>query len=202
MVEPSALSRQLTLLHLNIRRSLLSIHDAKEIRSMSAVVSGLVGAACAVAISAMSQKLGKPVKANAEGWKVLRPGWLINGAIVGSSGMSAFFGYIWIFVGSSRSDAETQLLYALGLFLAFGLAAFYLMLLCHAQIVMWKGNQLKIEHRIGSTKAVSFGDISAVAKSDLLGLYRVVFKDGKSVRISKDMQGIEQLLAKLPRRQF
>ncbi len=169
---------------------------------MSALVSGLIGSVLAITLSVVAQKTGKPVKANAEGWKVLHPGWFINGTLVGSTGMTAFFGYIWLFVGSSRSDAETQMLYVLGLLVAFGFATFYLAWLCHVQIVMWKGNQLRIERLLGSINTVSFGDVSSVRKNEFLGLYRLNFKDGKSVRISKDMQGIDQLLAKLQRHQF
>ena len=101
---------------------------------MSAIVCRIIGAACALALSVLAQKTGKPAKTYAEGWKVLHPGWLINASIVASTGMSAVFGYIWIFVGSSRSDAEAQTLYAFDLF--FGFSAFYLAWPCQARMVM------------------------------------------------------------------
>lgn len=169
---------------------------------MSALVSGFIGAGMAIAITAISTKTRRPVKSDTEGWKTLQTGWLINGTLIGSAGMSAFFGYIWLFVGSSRVDAEMQMLYALALFLVFGLCAIYLAWSCYAKSVLWKGNQLKIVNVFGSTRTVRFRDIRNVSKNDLLGLYRLSFKDGKSIRISKEMRGIEQLLAKLPRRKF
>lgn len=67
---------------------------------------------------------------------------------------------------------------------------------------MRKENQLRFAKVLGSSRILPFGSISKVTKNDFLGFYRLSFKDGKNIRISKDMHGMEQSLAKLPRRNF
>ena len=165
-------------------------------------VSGVIGALAAAGLVVLSETTRRRAETNDEGWKVLRPGWLTYATLTGGAGMATLFGYIWLFVGSSRTDAETQMLFALGLLVTFGLTTFYLAWVCLARTVMWKGNQLKATNIFGSTHTMSFGSIRRVTKNDFLGLYRLSFKHGKTIHISKDMHGIDQLIAKLPRRDF
>ncbi|MFK7843248.1 MAG: hypothetical protein AB8B54_13370 [Sphingorhabdus sp.] len=165
---------------------------------MSALVSGLVGAALAAFLVVLSAKTRKRVQPNTEGWKVLRPNWLIKGTILGSGGMSLFFGYIWLFIGSSRLDAETQMISALVIFAVFGFQTLFLIWLCFARTIMWKGNKIRIKWALGSTSTMSMNYIEAVKENRSFGFYRLVFTDRKSFLVSKEMHGIDQLLEKLP----
>ena len=134
---------------------------------------------------------------NSEGWKALRPGWLINGTLVASFGMCGFFGYLRFFVGSTRADADTQMTYLLILVLFFGFSSVYLIVFCHFRTVKWNNDTIQIGQFFNSPKMVPFEDVVTITKNEFLGLYRLILKDGNSIRISIGMYGTHQLLAEL-----
>ncbi|PTQ12114.1 hypothetical protein CLG96_05990 [Sphingomonas oleivorans] len=167
---------------------------------MGAVVSGLIGAVIAAALVALADRGQKPAQAIIEGWRMLRPGWLLNFATAGSAGMAALFGYIFLFVGSSRPDADIQTPYAVILILAFGMAAIYVAWTSYGRTIMWKGNELRVRTSLGREMVCRISDIRSVTKSEMLGEYRLTFHDGSTLRLSAYFHGVKELVARLPKR--
>lgn len=58
-------------------------------------ISGIIVALAGAGLIALSKTARRNVRSNAEGWRVFRPGWLTNGTIIGSAGISCFFS-LWL----------------------------------------------------------------------------------------------------------
>ncbi|WEJ98387.1 MAG: hypothetical protein P0Y59_15720 [Candidatus Sphingomonas phytovorans] len=164
------------------------------------MISGLIGAVLAAALCLIAERGQKRARANAEGWKTLRPGWLINATVTGMAAMAAFCGYLRFFVGSSRPDADTQMTYALILVIAFGLAALFGMWTNYGRTIMWKGDQLRLRTIFGHDAVRRISEVRSVTKSEMRGEYRLMFHDGSTLWLSAYLHGANELVAKLPRR--
>ncbi len=167
---------------------------------MSALVSGMIGGFVAATLVAVALRRQRPARKSADGWKTLRPGWLVNATIVGGACSAAFTGYILLFVGSSRPDAETQMTYALMLFIGFALATAYLAWISYGRTIMWKGDELRVRTSFGHDFVRRISDVRSVTRSDMLGEYRLRFRDGSTLRLSEYFHGAKELVARLPER--
>ena len=167
---------------------------------MSALVSGLVAGAATAVLVAAARRSQKPARRSAGGWKTLRAGWLLDGTIVAGAGAAALTGYVLLFVGSSRPDADVQMTYVLLLFIGFAVATVYSAWLGYGRTIMWKGNQLRVRTVLGHGVVRRISDVRSVTRSERLGEYRLTFEDGSTLRLSADMHGSKELVARLPGR--
>jgi hypothetical protein len=165
---------------------------------MSAIVSGLFGAVVAFALVTIAERRQKSATTLHDGWKALRPGWLINGAIVGCTAFAALMGYFLLSGGSSRPDAATQNGYAVLLLTASVAGAAYIAWTTYGRTVMWKGNELRVRSLSGCETVQRISDVTSARKSEMLGEYRVRFRDGKRLWFSAHLHGANELVAKLP----
>ena len=165
---------------------------------MSAVISGLVGAVIAVALATLAQRKQRSAATDREGWKALRSSWLLNGTFVACVAFTALIAVFLLSGGSSRPDAPTQNLYALGLAVAFGLGAIYLGWTTYGRTIAWNDTELRVRMISGRETVRSISDVQSVSKSDARGDYRIMFRDGSKLVFSAYMHGAKELVASLP----
>ena len=164
---------------------------------MSPWISGLIGAVVATALALVAERWQKPARADAAGWKALRPGWLLNGMIAGCLAMTAL-GCTFLVVGSSRPDADMQMLYAIVLTAVSGLGALHTLWNSYGRAISWKGDMVKYRSILGRESLRRLSEVSAVTKSEMRGAYRLTFRDGSRLRLSAYLHGAEELVARLP----
>lgn len=167
---------------------------------MSAVMSGLIGGLIASGLVTLAARTQKSAAKSHGGWRVLRAGWLINGLIICSIALAALMAYFLLSGGSTLPDASSQNGYAVLLFAAFTACAFCMAWTGYGRTIMWKGYDLQT--RAVARKAITrrLSDVTNVRKSEMLGTYRITFRDGSGLWFSAYMHGANELLAKLPRR--
>lgn len=166
---------------------------------MSPWINGLIGGIAATVLTLAAQRWQKPARLDAAGWKMLRPGWLLNGTIAGCAAMAGL-GCTFLVVGSTRPDAEMQMIYAAILAVAFGLASLYVLWRSYGQTVLWKGDTLKHRSLRGRETLRRISEVRAVSKGDMSGEYRLTFRDGSTLRLSAYLDGARELVATLPDR--
>lgn len=160
---------------------------------MSAVVSGLIGGFVAAALVALARRRRTAARLDADGWRTLRPGWMINLAFILSAALAAFCFYVWMFVGSSRPDADKQMMICLLLGVGFALGAVGAGWAGYGRRISWKGDELRIRRLGGGEIVQRFADIAGVTKKDALGEYHIDFRDGSRLRLSTYFRGVEEL---------
>lgn len=167
---------------------------------MSAVVSGLIGGAIAFGLVTLAERTQKSAAIVHGGWKALRAGWLINGCIVGSAALAAFFVYFFFSGGSALPDAKAQNGMAALLLAASTGYVLYLVWIVLGRSIMWKGNELRIRTVTGKETTRRISDVTHVMKHETLGEYRLTFRDQSTLRFSAHLHGAKELLQRLPRR--
>ncbi len=162
--------------------------------------SGLIGALGAATLFAVAERWQKPARRTADGWRVLRPGWLINFVLAICAGLAALMSYIVLFVGSSLPDAETQM--AVGALVAGGcwLACIYYGWTSYGRTILWKGNELRVRTIFGRDRVRRIPDVAKVSRSEALGEYKLTFKDGSTLWLSAHLHGSKELAKRLPKR--
>lgn len=169
---------------------------------MSIAVSGLVGAVVAFALVTISERKRRSATTTQDGWQALRPGWLLNGTIVGCGALAAFEGFFLLSGGSSRSDAATQNNLALLMLTVFTACALYVAWTTYGRTVAWKADELRVRTVFGKETVQYIPDVVAVSKSEMRGEYRVSFRDGSRLWLSAHLHGVHELVAKLPGEAF
>jgi hypothetical protein len=167
---------------------------------MTALFTGLIGAHVAAALVTVAERRQGPAQKNAEGWKVLRPGWLVIFFLVISAGLAALMSYIVLFVGSSLPDAKTQMAAGLIIVVVCWFACIHYGWTSYGRTVMWKGNELRVRTIFGRERMRRIPDVSRVSKSEALGEYKLTFKDGSALRLSAYSHGAKELVKRLPKR--
>lgn len=133
--------------------------------------------------------------ADRRGWRYLRPGVMHWSAIGLGSGLCLLMVYVRLFVGSSRSDAETQMTILSGLIVAFGLLTLATVIAVHGlwrSDVRWRGQTLAYRGRSG-IEVRRFEEVASVRLSPL-GQAVLGFADGTSLRIDLQARGTDELL--------
>lgn len=167
---------------------------------MSAVLSGLIGAVVTLALVALDKRAQMSATKLPDGWRALRPGWLIHGGMVLCIGFAGLISYFLLRGGSDRPDAVTQNLFAcLLLAVAIGGAA-YIGWTSYVTTIIWKGDELRVRRVLAPQTVRRFSDITQVTNSTMRGEYRVTFRDGSRFWFSEHMHGAKDLTARLPRR--
>lgn len=165
---------------------------------MSAVVSGLIGAAIAFGIVTLAERTQKSAAIAKHGWKTLHSSWLMNGCIIGSAALAALIGSFLLSGGSALPNAQTQNGMAALLLTASAGYVLYAVGTAFARTIMWKGNELRILTLTGKEATRRISDVTSVTKNEFLREYRVTFSDQSTLRFSAYLHGANELLARLP----
>lgn len=167
---------------------------------MSAIISGLVGAVTAVTICAFAERRQKSVKADNEGWKYLRPGWLIHSIFIGCMFFVALTSYILLNGGSLLPDAEVQNIFLVLLWGGFGATGAHLSWSTYGRSVRRKGNQLHVRQWLSRSSTHQLSDAPAIRKRETRGEYQLKFRTGFKLNISVYMKGSQQLIFHIRKR--
>lgn len=165
---------------------------------MSPWITGLIGGAIAAVLSLLALRSQKNATVSKDGWKTLRPSWLLHGTFIGCIALASLFAYVLFRGGSTLPDAETQNLYLVGLMISFGVVAAYIWWTTYAQTIAWKGRQLRVSSALGREWVRKFAEVSSVETSDFRGDCRIHFSDGSAVIFSTYLHGAQELLERLP----
>jgi hypothetical protein len=119
-------------------------------------------------------------------WQVVRPAAMHWTAYIGSWALSLLITWVWLFVGSGRYDAKTQMNIALGLIVAFGAAAawsgIYIALLRETALrwrdteIRWQAKQKEVFQEMTSFEEFSRGWDGAV---------HIRFRDGTILKLDQ-----------------
>lgn len=142
-------------------------------------------------------RLQQPNATNAgSGWRYLSPSPLHWFGLVLCLGLTSLMLYVWLFVGSSRADADTQMKILLGLVVLGGAGSLYMLTTCLAVRIRW--NSERIERWLGPKLVASilFSDIAGATAlpGDML---RIRTKDGDALAVDPTLNGADDLLEAL-----
>lgn len=154
------------------------------------------GAALVVALLAA---VSARARADARGWRALRPGAMHWTALLLGLGVSGLCLYVLLFVGSSRADAERQMTILFWLTLAFALctlAAGLQVLAIGRRRARWRGETL-VFRQSGAESARRFDEVVAIGPS-MSGM-RLTFADGGTVDLDPYATGARELFDRLGR---
>lgn len=169
---------------------------------MSAVVSGLIGAVAAIALGTLAERTQRSATRLPDGWKVLRPSWLVHACMVVCIGFAGLISHFLLGGGSSRPDASVQNLAAFLILAGAVWGAIYVGWTSYCRTIMWRGNKLRVRSILGQEMVQRFGDIAHVKHRDARGEYRLIFRDGSRISFFEHMNGAKELTVRLPRRAF
>lgn len=162
------------------------------------IVIGLVSALCVLALTLWGSK-SQP---DQHGWRSIKPGGIYTVAIV--LGTLATFGmaYIWLFVGSSRPDAEQQMHILFWLIMAFGAGTLITVFQYGAArrpAMRWRGETLVWRGKDGTELKRKLSQAVALRKA-FMGPVYIAFEDGVEARIDPYTSNALILLGTLGKR--
>ena len=145
------------------------------------IVIGLISALAVFALTTWGSK-SPPDK---QGWRSMKPGGTYIVAIIGGPLFTLFLAYIWLFVGSSRPDAGSQMRILFWLIIAFG-GGTLITLLQYGQArrsaMRWRGDVLYWRGKGGAEYNRKLSDALGLRKS-FMGPVYIIFGDGAEARI-------------------
>lgn len=169
---------------------------------MSGILSGLAGAAIVAAVLLVARRNPRPPKKLENGWKALRPGWMIKGTALLGLALTSFPILFLANGGSSRADADFQNFMAGVLGIAFFACAVVLCWGAWGQTICWNDDELRQRQLFGREKGGRISEVTYVTYSSVRNSYGVSFANGDRIWVSELMHGYHELLSKLPRRAF
>jgi len=153
--------------------------------------------ACLVASAAVL----RAAPARFPGWRVVGPGGMHWFAFLGSWAFAALISWVWLLVGSARSDAERQMRYALLLIVAFGIGAtwsgFYIARL-RRMALRWRGTAIRWRAR-GRDVIQDMADFDAFRRA-WSGLLYLRFRDGTILKLDPYARNAGEFAAALSER--
>lgn len=141
---------------------------------------------------------GAQARPDHRGWRPIRPGPMHWTALILSAGLTCLMAYVWLFVGSSRPDAERQMNILFWLIVAFGcggVIAGWSILAIGRRAARWRGQTIAFAGRDGETTR-AFADVEALVPSRW-GSVKIAFRDGASLVMDPNAKGAGELLEKL-----
>ena len=145
------------------------------------IVIGLISALAVFAVTTWGSKSPPDER----GWRSLKPGGMYVGAIFGGTLLTLFMAYIWLFVGSSRSDGESQMRILFWLIIAFGSGTLITMFQfgqARRSTMRWRGDALYWRGKGGTEYNRKLSEAVGLRKA-LLGPVYIVFGDEAEARI-------------------
>ena len=115
--------------------------------------------------------------------------------IVLGAGLAGLMLYVWLFVGSSRPDAESQMTILFCLICAFGSVTVIVgrqTWLITKRDVRWRGQTIKFAAQ-PMDEARNLNDVAAV-KLTPWGAFALQFRDGTRIKLDANARGAQQLI--------
>lgn len=165
---------------------------------MSPIISGLAGAIAAYLLVTLAERRQRAGFRRADGWTVLRPGWLIKLAILLSTGLAGLIGWFFWSGGSTRPDAAPQNLYALGLLAVFAAGSVYVSWASYWRTIASNDAELRVRRALGGEIVYRLSDLASAERNETRGEYRLQFRDGSGLGISIHFDGARELIERLP----
>jgi hypothetical protein len=166
---------------------------------MSPWITGLIGGVIAAVLWPLALRKQKAAEISSDGWKTLRPSFLLHGIFILGFALTSLFAYVALSGGSSLPDAETQNLSLAALLTAFAVMTVYLGWTTYAQTIAWKGQELRVRRAFGKERHWHFTEIRSIKESDIRGDCRIRFNDSSGIIFSTYLHGSKQLLGRLPK---
>ena len=167
---------------------------------MSAVISGLIGGAIATALGAMALRSQKSANLDVDGWRWLRPGWLIHFAVGGCAAFVLAITYFFSLGGSARSDAAEQNFWAMLILLGFGGGGLWLVWAGYLHKVAWRGNDIRLVRPLRLDAYYRFTDIVSVRPNGDGSELKLKFADARVLRVSPYFHGFRQFEEEMAKR--
>lgn len=161
---------------------------------MSALISGLIGGAIAGGLGALALRTQSDARITREGWKRLRPNWLMHFALVGCFAFVGAMGYFFWLGGSARADADKQNLWALLLLLAFAAGGIWTLFAAYLRRVEWVRGTIRVRMPWVPDRHYAFDDIVEVAPNIDGSQFKLIMRGGEIVRLNTYAHGFKELL--------
>jgi hypothetical protein len=144
----------------------------------------VIGLISALSVYAINTWFGQSPP-DKQGWRQVTPGGTYALAIIGGTLITLMFAYIWLFVGSSRPDGESQMRILFWMIIAFG-SGTLITLVQYRQVrrtcIRWRGEMLNWRGKGGAEHSRKLSEAVALRKA-MMGPIYIVFADGIKVRV-------------------
>jgi hypothetical protein len=133
-----------------------------------------------------------------DGWRYLGPGAVVWMALPLSLGLTGVLTYCYLFVGSARADAESQMRMLFLLCVVFNLITIHFVYTIAVERVRW--NETHIERRtlFFETRSMCWHELAQFGKEPR-GYLWIASYDGPKIRFSPYSHGVGELIAKVIR---
>jgi hypothetical protein len=159
------------------------------------IMLGAVATCIALLIAAIA---GTPA-ATKTGWMLVRPGGMHWFSFYGSAALFGLIAWVWIFVGSARSDAAFQMRIAFWLSFTFGIGAVYSGLLIRKlrkMALRMRGRQIAFVGSDGREASQSIDDFTAFRRR-WRGDYQLLFNDGTVIALDPYAKNSDEFMGRL-----
>lgn len=129
------------------------------------------------------------------GWRILKPSPLHWTGVGLGAALTCLFSYVWMFVGSSRPDADRQMTILFWLIMAFGFLSVMVGREMRAIVdlsIRWRGQRLIFSTK-GTDRSYDLGDVAALRRT-AMGRTVVTFSDGAILLIDPYATTAEELI--------
>ena len=161
------------------------------------IASGIIGGVVAVALGALAMRSQRSASVTSDGWKRMRPGWLIHLTLFGCIAFVVAVAYFFAIGGSSQADAREENLAALLLLLGFGTAGFFTWWLGYLRKFDWKGSEIRVIRPLGRTISYCFADVIELTEGWDASENKLHMSDGKTLRVTAYMHGFSDFMQDL-----
>lgn len=133
-----------------------------------------------------------------DGWRYLTPGAVVWIALPLNLGFTGVLTYCYLFVGSARADAESQMLILFLLCVVFNLITIHIAYTVAVERVRW--NETHVERRtlLWETRSICWHELARFGREPRGYLWIASF-DGSRIRFSPYANGVGELIAKVVR---
>jgi len=161
---------------------------------VSAIVSGLIGGLIATGLGTLALRTQKPARADRDGWKRLRPSWFLHFIVLGCLAFVVVMIYVFAQGGSARADAGEQNFAALLILLGFGAAGLWIFWFAYLHRIAWKGDKIRCRAPFRRDSFFRFSDVTLVDGNSDLSEYKLVFADGRKLRVNTYFHGFTDFM--------
>ena len=150
----------------------------------------------AAGVVAVLGLLGIQSKPDQRGWRAIKASATHWAGVWLGAPLTGLFAYVWLFVGSSRADAEHQMTILFWLIIAFGLVTIIVgvtMVMIARRAVRWRGTTIAFT-KGSQTEKRGFKDIVGW-RSTFWGRVDLRFHDGSTLWLDPYAKGAPELLA-------
>lgn len=162
--------------------------------------SGLIMlGAVATCIALLIAAIAVTPAATKTGWMQVRPGGMHWFSFYCSASLFALIAWVWIFVGSARSDAAFQMRIAFWLSFTFGIGAVYSGLLIRKlrkTALRMRGGQIAYVDADGCEATQSIEDFTAFRRR-WRGDYQLLFNDGTVIALDPYAKNSDEFMGRL-----